>query len=1171
MSLFQVSKAPLEQITLVEASAGTGKTYSIKHLVLRLVVEEAISIERLLVMTFTRAATAELKRRIEEHFRETADVLLGRTLESGLIAEQITLWEEKGITRETALARVETALAELDRANILTIHSFCRQILQERSFSAGESLDGELTPNLSLLTQEVVEDFLLEEIQRAKADQVANGQAGPLAPLPGLIDENGSVIGTGAYVRLLNLLAENPPELVPWVLDVPEASPVRVFFERFLTRAPQALAERKKARSVYDYNDMVSGTWEALRGERAEAFSQAVRHDFQAVLIDEFQDTDALQLAIVERLFLRPLTGDVMSPRALHRAHPGDEDRELAIRSLIFVGDPKQAIYSFRGADLSVYLSLRNRLNDASRAVLGTNFRSAGPLVEALNAWFDPDKDPHATTPAGSPFLNEELTYQRVNAQKTHPELWRLTEGVWSPQPPVVLLADEIPQTSSEALTEAVVNQIVEYIEAGQRQALWIRVDPSKAKPLPSPLPPEAEGLTLRPVLPSDMAVLCRGNQELDTFRLALLKHGVRAQMQRRDDVCQTDEAREIRYVLQALLAQDDERALRLALATRLMGYTVADIEALNADQKSALRSVFIEARRRWERTGVASALQGLLNEFKTLERLVPTLDGDEILTNYDHLIEILHDNGRFYKTPSGLLERFEWLMTQSDESRAPRLSVNQGLVSLMTVHASKGLEFPIVFVTSLHAWTGHRTNRALAFRDRRQVNGRRERILRITFPAGEPDSAEQEEELARLLYVALTRAKSQLILSWKLQKKSLKNPLDWHMNVLKSIFWRMIGAHVGDMTPEALMGWVKRWIAATPPRALFVPPASVPPAGIVLPEHAQEATSELTLAHTPESPIPPAWRLMSFTGLSRQIREPGSFPRYHGPVAEEGEETKSDTDDAVHAFPRGALPGECLHSMFEEADFVRHSQLTPDGDRARAALAARQIDRYLALTPEARQRAIASAQAMLLHVLNAPMLPAFRLGELTPTHKMSEMEFLMHTDETVSVYGLKQILAAMGPEYALENLTGETLHGFLKGFIDLVFEHEGHYWILDWKSNHCGAQRKGDFTPEVLAKEVDKKHYRLQYLIYAVALRRYLRARLGAAFKETMIGGALYVFLRGVDKDVQPTADTVQGVLKDTHFVRYLPMLDDYLAGKRTVNEAVAFIHTLARAQKGQ
>lgn len=1162
---FSVLTAPLSQVTLLEASAGTGKTFSIKHLVLRLIVEEGIAIDHMLVMTFTTAATAELASRIEEHLRAMRNVLAGRTVGvDPLLLDQLALWDKKGLERSVMAERIATSIAKMDQAHISTIHSFCRDVLQNAAFSAGESLRANLVDDESSLMQQVVNDFLLKAMQS------------PHEALPNFAQQD-------ALVDLLKALVSSPRELTPVQFVEEPGSDLRALFEAFVEWAPQRLAELKREADQYSFDDMLYDTWRAVNNPDEAIRAQLIartREAFQAVLVDEFQDTDAEQLDIIEQLFFEP-RAEAPQPDAVRYAlkprHEGGAWKALAIGSLFFVGDPKQAIYRFRGADLNVYLRLRSRIDGSCVSQLSTNFRSAAPLVEALNALYDPQTIENGKTVSalkGSLFLNPELTYQRVSPHKRTPELFRFEEGSWSVAPAVEGWFSMDMKVNADTEHDAFIAHVVEMIHEGRDGTLWLACSEAEQETVPEGewLAP-GERPALRRVRAGDIAILCRTNEIVNQCAASLQSYGVSVQRVQKDSVFATREAREVWYVLLAVLANGEEGAMKLALITRLFGVSTQALEQMDEHQKSAWRTTFIDALRTWRHQGVASAFRDLFSQLNVTERLLPLLDGAELLTNYEQLLEILHELGERYQTPEGLVKQYERLLAEPSSAYPPRQASNRDLVRLITMHSSKGLEFPIVCVRSLIGMAPPATSKTKKFVDSlitKNAKGESTRNLLVGDDLkSKSDELQREidEDAARLIYVALTRARSALRFSGRAQ---LTTAGAWHGNTPKYLFWKMIGnGYLGYLPSktdrDALEGVLRAWVNTSGDqvalRPLFLDTRPDP----VSPEVSPGTVATLALGSTRREAVKPAWQNLSFTGLTRQVVEPGSYPRYHG-RADLGQ---AEPNDELKAFPRGAQPGECLHAIFEDANFALHARSDERGERERDKLVSAKLRIFLALDDEAFDCARESAQQMLFNVLNATLLPGFSLSELSPKQKTSEMPFMIHTADGVTIEGLKALLRRMGPDYALETLTGESLTGFLTGFMDLVFEHNGQYWVLDWKSNVCGATRRSDFTPEVIAAEMSKHHYRLQYVIYTIALRRFLRMRLREKYRETMLGGALYVFLRGVGPENLKPDGYPGGIVKDEAYLPAIPILDAYLAGDMTLNEALERMDALATQEK--
>ena len=523
---FVVEKADLTVPTLLEASAGTGKTFSIKHLVLRLIVEQEIPINSLLVVTFTKAATAELKSRIREHLAETHSYLTGIYAAEDvdpLVVRQVEIWRGMSISDEDAVKRLRESLARFDDSAINTIHGFCQKMLSEHVFTSAGNFDTELSDDDAALRDEVTESFLRRELDACTS-----------------ADERRLLMQGDDWAEKLRTLAGLPEDLAKRVIpDDVEPLP-REWLERFIGTAPAALRALKRARRLATYDDLLAEMWLTLRDDATGAFVAGIRNTYRGVLIDEFQDTDPVQFAIFRKLFLEI---------------PKSERSADKPRALFFVGDPKQAIYSFRSADLDTYMRARKLISRHSR--LGRNFRSCPKLVEAVNRFFSiagPDA-----------FLRHDLAYKPVDAKVDRTGLFLLDEdGIWREADVFEIWYTEEGLEGKDAMNVAtarsVADDIARLITLGRdgRAAIAagpddhvigsvvIEVEDGETKK------PVAKTIALRAVEARDIAILVQKRGHVDNVKRALARRGVRVVMKSNDDVFRTEEAHDMLCLLHA-------------------------------------------------------------------------------------------------------------------------------------------------------------------------------------------------------------------------------------------------------------------------------------------------------------------------------------------------------------------------------------------------------------------------------------------------------------------------------------------------------------------------------------------------------------------------------------------------------------------------------------------
>lgn len=1160
----------LAGLHLIEASAGTGKTYAISHLVLRLVLEAERRIDQILVLTFTDAATEELRERITQRLREARAAFVpgSPAPRDALLADLVARHADP----ERARVLLDAAVAAMDRAAIHTIHGFCYSLLRDFAFECGVPFDAELLSDEGRLRREVAEDFWrrrLAGLERDEAhwiltclpkgpdsliDRLAVGLgAVPLRLLPEEAPEwradweaaralfgrlralwpearkEVAALLRGAALRR-NIYSESAIEaslvtldelvasaLLPVTLDNAKdferltpaklalstlkaaKTPKHAVFDlcgelaaslenlgrRFCTALYHEalafmraeLARRKAERRLFAFDDLLGLVDEALAGARGAALAARIRETYRHVLIDEFQDTDSLQYRIFSRVYIE---------------NQGHEQERLG---LFLIGDPKQAIYAFRGADIFTYMGA-GRVAARRGCVHGmdTNWRSTTPLIAAVNQIF---------SSAQAPFIfAEDIRFEPVKPRPdADAEPLRL-EGA----PATGLLWRWLPITDANRT------------DKGER----IRADLARheaaadcASEIAALLVAAGEGrarLGSRELRAGDIAVLVRSHREGRLIREALARHGISCVSIGRETVFTSEEAEELAIILAALRAGADEGALRRALATRLLGWSAADLAGLESDEGrwSALLARFEDYRERWRTGGPLSALERLVHQEGVAVRLRAEPDGERRLTNLLHLIELAQEAERQHPGIEGLEQ---WLADQRREADSGdgallRLESDEALVRILTIHKSKGLEFPLVFLPFVYG-----ANPTLArppavgepfiFHDRERL----ERCLDLG--TDEPSRCQhltllREEALAedlRLFYVAITRAKQRCVIYWgavnHLERSALAYLL--HQDVQGGV------AHLARTSEEDLRADLVRLVAASDGAMRLENIASARVQGAP-----SAAVERQTLAPASfRGLVRRDWRILSYSGLAAG-RTDGEHPDHDafGPAAPVSGR-HSDPVDPIFDFPRGARAGECLHHLFEHLDFPE----------ARGAALEAAVDGVLArhgLEAEWRTTLIDWTGQVLDTPLDAQGLC---LRQLTLGQRRNELEFDFAL-EGFEPHRLSRLLECHG--YPMPRLDAGRWRGLMKGFIDLVFRLGDRYYILDYKSNHLG-DRLDDYGPEGLQQAMRAHHYHLQYLIYLVALHRYLGWRLPGYEVERHIGGVYYLFLRGMRPEHGP------------------------------------------------
>ena len=1257
----------LQGVQLIEASAGTGKTWNLCVLALRLVLEQGLGVDQVLVVTFTQAATAELKLRLRRALADTLDALDARSKPAAdaMEARLLAALRQRGLDDTLVRRRLQAALDRFDEAAILTIHGFCQRALADTPLAGGMPLRSELDTDDQGWIERAARDFwrrhiagdtlgrplaqlLLDRgdhperlarllkrhlarptavlrwpaeldttdafdeaatrvrlgqaldrarelwalggdgpatrVREAVARKDLNGRTYPARsidrceqawdallrepdPLATLRTDwtrrldagrddaearNASSAGKGGRGQALDaasadkdgpdaVLARLAQRTLASAVNRGRQAPEHPFFDaaqgvldarralwrgaalqrlrllhRWLHEGAIDVRRAKREARVVGFDDMLANLHHRLTDGSAPWLAPALRVRFPAALIDEFQDTDPLQYGIFEAIHAR------------------------AGLPLCLIGDPKQAIYAFRHADLPTYLRAARQAR--AHHTLVDNQRSSAALVGALNTLFG--ANPLAFMQPGLAWREAGVgarprgTFEDDTGPDAGPraalQLWALPRDPDTGQP---LLRAE----AAQACVRACAGEIARMLRAASHGAIRL------------------EG---RPLGAGDIAVLVRSHADARLVRDALATQGVASVALSQASVFASPDAEDLQRLLEAVLEPSRLPALRRALATVALGVDAAALEALAADPAALQRHLqsLAALRALWVGRGIGLMLRQWMARDGVAARMLARRDGARRLTNLRHLTELLHQASADHPAPPALLA---WLRDQRrraleglqrDEAQL-RLDTDRHLVRIVTIHKAKGLEYPVVFCPLLwQAGTAIGPDEGLdgvAYHDvTAEGEDASERAI-IDFRRGlDPDfdddrvkerrrSARAAEDI-RLVYVALTRAVHRCVLvvgnhsslhgsnaSSTQGCRSLLNwlaagagmtPAQWFAHNLQpdeiDAAWRAIAAHAG-------------------PGLGLAPLPAAPLPAVPL---ASDAPPQRVLAAAPR--IPPSWRLGSYSALRHGSGDDRTVVDHDlRATSERATEAPSALPaDDILRFPRGAREGTCMHAVFEAIDFTQPAGWGPA------------IDAALRRLPTPRTEAAASAEAardppagrlatmlrrMVADVLQTP-LPVgttrpLVLAEVPLTGRLTEWEFHLPAPR-LQAGPLQALLAQAGWE--LPPLDFPVLRGYLKGFVDLIVEHEGRHFVLDWKSNHLGFG-PADYGPAQLARTMAEEGYHLQHLLYGVALHRHLRLRLQGYDPAQHLGGAVYLFVRGVrpgwrDDDGRPLGASV-------------------------------------------
>ncbi|MBW2483847.1 MAG: exodeoxyribonuclease V subunit beta [Deltaproteobacteria bacterium] len=1208
---FDLIRTPLAGINLIDASAGTGKTYTICGLVLRLLLEKDLSIEQILVVTYTEAATEDLRGRIRQLMRQALDALIFPANDEFLQKYIATVADHKEASR-----RLSDAIRSFDEAAIFTIHGFCQRMLLENSFESNTLFDTELVPDASYLVQEIIKDFWRRTFSGSSdlfcqyaADKLTPDKLqeflAPLLPHPFIrftpaIDFPAGCAGFSdsemeyidAYSNVCRKWAEAGPEVSDDLRNSPRlkrniykmttvsglisemtamaaaCSPSLDLFDKFilftagkiksstktketphimpfyeqcelLYQAREKLAtgydicllalkkrlldslgheldSRKNRDNVFSFDDLLRRLHGALSGAAGSFLAQAIAKKYPAALIDEFQDTDPMQYDIFKAIYNR----DAL---------------------LFLIGDPKQAIYSFRGADIHTYMDAASSASLVHHT-LGVNYRSDPQLVKAVNTIF------HRTP---KPFVFETISFQPVAAaQKEEREFLTINGRQEEPFVLCYLASDPAredgapSQFQNEKITKAVARELIISRVTAEVAGLLQLASENRLC------------IGGRKVAPGDIAILVRKNTEARKMQQALADIRVASVMHSGDDLFTSEEARELSQLLGAIAAPGNVRRLKTALLTRYVGLRADEINLLGDDPDNERTmelwlTRFKTYHELWQHHGFMRMFWTVMYENRVRQRMLASENGERILTNILHLAEILHqeavNSGHNMAALLGYLQnRLAGDGTGNIEHQL-RLESDEDRVKIVTIHKAKGLEYPIVFCP--FTWEGTRLNAKKGFLFHRSAGGGKTELV---YEGGSPEldiylQCARQEELAenlRLLYVGLTRGVHRCYLFW--------GPINGAETSAPAYLLHQDPAALQD-PKEAALGDIDRMhkaanrflrlteeeiltdlhdLAAASDNSIRIA------TGKDLPESCMTAGKEDAVqlrSREFTGIIPRDWKISSFSSLTGQRAAAGPAisvfqdetpdrDALAAPLsgAEDLTETK-ETDYNIFSFPQGAKPGTFLHELLEQADFSSWPPLPEHLIHEKL----RYFGYDTAWSPVLIE--------LLGNLGNTELLrdvPGLKLSGIPPVNFLQELEFYYPLSR-LRPADLKKIFSALDlpgatadkaayMDQQLDRLTFTPTRGFMRGFIDLVFEFEGKFYLADWKSNHLGSTRE-NYHRDKLLDTILSGYYFLQYHLYCLALHLFLEKRLPGYGYESHFGGVFYVFIRGVDPDLGP------------------------------------------------
>ena len=1130
--LFEASEVALENSNLIEASAGTGKTYSIAILVLRLILEQKLSIKEILMVTFTKAAVAELEARIRLFVREAYKVSMAKPVKDENIINAVLSVIDTDHPEEVQQL-LRDAILLLDETSVLTIHSFCQQTLNEFAIETNQLFGADMIPDLTPVIEDelnkcwrsqvtTLKTALLEKIwyENMKADirqvlqEHLSGKKYIGFSENEIIEIN--VAQQDAWINELTELANKEKAALEALCTYVTANaiPLKAACEanryakkgwQELIATPEILIEeikskREKSKYIAEvFPEILMQLDEiAIISEALQELVLTIRRQLYATVIKavsaglrQFKERSNMLgyddlIANLHQALVKTGNPDLIKKlqekyKAVFVDEFQDTDRqqfEIFNRAfgentiLFYIGDPKQSIYAWRKADIFTYFNARNGVKNLYG--MNHNFRSAENLIHAMNGFFKPQPDFDTFYFGGEP---ESIQYIHVESPENNTKGYLEKNG--NKETPIVVITTD----KKEKIAVAAAAQAAQLLQDTSYKII--------------------NGNGSRPITPADIGILVRTGKEGRMVKHELAKLGIPAVTIDDSKVLATPEALQLLYLLEAMEAPA-RSAINRALLSSFTGFQASTI--LQLDDEVTL-GLFSKYHNLWQQDGAYTALMAFIADFGVRNVLLDgrTENGERMITNLYQLTELVHQvqsrkNLSMRDLISWLKRGIDGMATDGDEF-AQRVESDEEAVNIVTIHKSKGLEYKIVMAPFLDFVENPKIT-FVSFRHPETGDYLGAEKKRLTEDQLQSYQQQQEQENRRLIYVAITRAvyKCYLFRNSYYKKSSLTAFLD---------------ALITTPPNPALID-LQAVIPEKPAQNYHIVSAPVNKVSSQAPIH----------FHLEEE----NWRKMSYTMLAAKPE--------HRPRIRSFQQADPYDNFIFTTLRRGAKTGNLLHFIFESINFSDNSRWSQWLEEA--------IRRFV---PGQRETYLEPLHDMLRHVMHTPIHIAgssFQLTSVGRQQRLAEFEF----DFPVPAFQ-SNLLNNLSDNEATVNVrrfsehSSQELEGIMNGKVDLFFEHGGKYYILDWKSNYLGNSI-ADYDAQSLAAAMNENNYHLQYLIYTVAVKKYLESRLPNFDYETHFGGVIYCFVRGI------RSSSGQGIFTTRPGIEKIRRIEDLLSQRR-------------------
>ncbi len=1086
MKQFSINSTPLEDTGMLEASAGTGKTFSVAILVLRLILEKNIPIHKILMVTFTNAAVAELELRIREFVRKAF-----RYAENNIECDKEIMDVVDKMGKQDSLPKLKSALQSLDNLSVMTIHSFCQKTIGEFTFETNQSFDYEIVTEDNFILKSASNRFVrevlnvldyeqfLEVTGKIKFDKLPamlrkylqgmeyadtderdfdfevrlKKERENYSKLKKAIEDNFEQIKKARIHGATNLAKkrESAEEFLPVFVNecckkppgthavkltfiyepfgreyAESALDTSLVYLHFLKKSAQIAHEKKSKTGLISYDDQIKTIHYARKKPQ---FIQSMNEKYDAVFIDEFQDTDKYQYEIFSELF----EGKIM----------------------FYIGDPKQSIYGWRSADLDTYKIAKEKVGEKNIHTLDKNFRSTPGLLEALEKLMNPGN-------GFNMFQDDAIRFEPVKPGKKMGEL----EINGKPVAPITLWQFDANDFDSSNM--AVAQEIYTLLTGDAK----------------------IEG---EQVKPGDIGILVRENSAGRDIKKALAAFNIPSVQRDDTKVLKSDEAMQVSYLIQAALNPKRGDIFR-AIHSKWFGFSSETLK--NLDEQVHIGN-FLKLRNVLQEKGVFNMIARFLDIYGVREKCASDIMGQRVLTNINQIAEILHRLERKAKLlPEDLLVWLQRAKDDGNEEYQQRIESDDDAVQISTIHKAKGLQYKIVFAPGLCIIPKKK------LLEKNNINTfKKEGTYYFTFnyPGLSDDDKklhdlEKEQENQRLIYVALTRAAYKCYISYMPRtygrgNKKIKSSFD---DLFTNFDRSFSGIELVDLTegkPERIEGKYSKKTNEGDTSQKDGYQKDDPDKDTSKEEKIRALIHGFSADHL-KVPL----QLHSFSALnSKRHTTPFEVQKL------EGEYNQFIFQD----MPRGSTAGHALHSIFEHLHFEKPE--TWEQTLNNAAVVYESV---------LKQEWMEHFRNLIKYTMHAEISlngETFQLAQVKDSLKLPELKFNFSFKGNVSKDNINKIL---GEDTELKG--DAHLQGLMTGLVDLVFQHNNKYYILDWKSNYLGNTLE-DYSPHALREAMKASNYTLQYTIYTIAVKRWLESRLPDFDYERDFGGVIYLYLRGI------------------------------------------------------